>query len=151
MENNRTIVSFNDAENTERDYMMKVFNQFGITDYKFTPNGSYEQHDGEYTNSKGEKILFEVKVRYKGINEFKTTIIEKSKYDYLLQQELITGKIPYLFAFYPQDNKVFVARVVEGMEEKVNSCQRQTCGDQTKVYKNLVNFKITEQGTITLN
>lgn len=145
------IVNFDNAETLETQLMTKVFNQFGITDYSFTPNGSYSRHDGQYTTTRGEKIIFETKVRTIGINDYNTTVIEQSKYEYLLQQELITGKIPYLFVFYPKDNKVFVTRVVEGLNKTSNSCQKQTCGDQTKVTKKLINFPITSMGTITLN
>lgn len=140
------------AEQKEMDLMTKVFNQFGITDYKFTEIGSMERYDGDFVNSKGEKIVFEIKVRDLAIDRYPTTIIEDHKYKYLLQQELMTGKIPYLFVFYPRDNKVFITRLKEEGYKVINNkgCSTTFGTNGYEKNKQFINIPITKQGTVTL-
>lgn len=131
---------FKKASLLERSKMEQVFNKEGIVNYNFTSAESKERHDGTFENKKGTKITFEVKVRNIDVNKYDTTIIEKSKFDYL-----ITQTNPYLFVFY--ENDVYLSHRLKKNNNYVFSTKmapRATMGDNTIIKKIMVEIPIID-------
>lgn len=133
---------FKIAEELEHKMMIGFLNSKGISNIKFS--GDYWRHDGEYINSKGDLIMFETKVRDVTSKYYPTTVIEKSKYDYLMGQ-----KDPvYLFVFFT-DNKVLVADVKKSdVKFTKRLSPKTTSGNKEKVLKHFVEFEIKDSTLI---
>jgi hypothetical protein len=130
---------FTKASEIERQKMEYLFKKYNVSDYEFTPTESFESFDGVFTNSKKEKIVFEVKVRNVPSTQYKTTIIEEFKLD-----ELLKKKEPsYVFVFFT-DNK-FMCHKIEAKENYKITKQlapKTTCGNDAKIMKNFINIQI---------
>ena len=131
---------FTKASQIERAKMEKLFEKFNVSIYSFTKDDSYDQHDGVFINSKDENIMFEVKVRNVTSTQYKTTVIEKSKYDYLMSQ---TDKVPYLFIFF-SDGTYFPHRLDKNNDYKQSAmgAPKTTAGDQTRITKQFIEIPI---------
>lgn len=133
---------FSEASIIERRMLEDMFIEGGVEEYGFTDEDSFEQYDGKYIYE-GKKVIFEVKVRNIDSGKYKTTIIEESKYRFLLDYCKENPDVhPYIFIFFT-DNKVFRGDL---REERVNfvtkMAPKTTMGDNTKVKKKFVEIKI---------
>lgn len=129
---------FEIAERLERELITGLLNTKGITNIKFS--GKYAQHDGEYITTAGDKVMFEVKVRNVTSNRYPTTVIERSKYEYLKNQSCKA----YLFVFFT-DNKVLIQDVKSGkVKYSTMNAPKTTSGNNTKIAKQFVEFNIKD-------
>ena len=132
--------NFTKSSTLERTKMESLFEKFNVINYSFTDEDSYEQHDGIFTNSRNEDIIFEVKVRNVPSNRYSTTVIEESKYNYLMNQK---DKVPFIFIFF-SDGTYFPHKLeeVNNYKRTVMSAPKTTAGDQTKILKHFVEIPI---------
>lgn len=139
---------FKQSSLVERNKMTALFNMYGITNFSFTDEDSYERFDGEFTNLKNEEIIFEVKVRNIKSNAYRTTIIEKSKYDFLLSQD----KISYLFIFF-NDNSYFIHKLDKNNNYNMvkRNAPKTTAGNNEMVQKEFVEIYIDKVQFLTTN
>lgn len=129
---------FKIAEQLERDLITDFLVDNNIKNIKFS--GKYAQHDGIYLTTTGEEVMFEIKVRNVASYTYPTTVIEKSKYEYLKKQ---SGKA-YLFVFFT-DNKVMIKNVKAGeVKHSTMGAPKTTAGDNTKIEKQFVEFDIKD-------
>lgn len=130
------------VEKSLTTYML-VENGIEFDTIRFTEG--FAQHDGEFVDKKGQTVKFETKVRNVPSDRYSTTIIEESKYEYLMAEELPT----YLFVFFT-DCKVFVQNVKKAeVSKKKKKAPKTTAGDNKKIEKTFVEFDIKKG--ITLN
>ncbi len=131
---------FTKASQLEREKMEKLFNKFNVAIYSFTDENSFDKHDGIFINSKDENIMFEVKVRNVTSTQYKTTVIEKNKYDYLMSQ---SDKVPYLFIFF-SDGTYFPHRLDKNNNYKQTAmgAPKTTSGDQTRITKQFIEIPL---------
>lgn len=133
---------FRIAEELEHRLMTGLLTSKGITNIKFS--GDYKRHDGEYLNSKGENIMFETKVRNVTSDRYPTTVIERSKYEYLIRQD----KPAYLFVYFT-DNKVLIVDVKNSKSKfSQRMSPKTTSGNNEKVLKEFVEFNIKDSTLI---
>lgn len=140
---------FEAASRNERTLLREFLLTRGIENVNFTGDTSYERYDGTYRNSKGENIIFEVKVRSISSTNFKTSIIEKPKYDFLLREADRLNAIPFVFIFYI-DNKVLVQNLLDSSCIKKNivkEAPKTTMGDRYKKIKTFIEIPITTYNT----
>lgn len=132
--------NFKKSSLVEREKMEKIFNKFNVLVYNFTDEDGFDKHDGSYINSKKEHITFEVKVRNVPNNKYSTTVIEKSKYDYLMNLENTT---PYLFIFF-SDNTYFIHKLSKDNNYKQTKMKapKTTAADNSMIMKDFVEIKI---------
>lgn len=144
--------NFTKAERIEAQLINKLFKQVGVTNYTITPEKSYSQHDGTYVRSNGDNVIYEVKVRYVGINQYPTTVIEQAKYDYMIKTAKETNSTPYLLAFYPKENKVLYIDLTENLDFTTTTqyAPKTTCGDNQMVQKSFVNIPIRKNQILDL-
>lgn len=130
---------FQIASEQERKKMESLFLKHNITNYHFTPSTSYQQYDGTYTTTKGENIVFEVKVRDVSSKAYKDTIIEESKLDYLLTR----NETPYVFIFF-NDNTYLYHRLTKKSDYNITEKQANkfTCSHSAKITKRFVEIPI---------
>lgn len=132
------------AEIVEKSLTTYMLVQNGIEFDTISFTGRFAQHDGEFVNKKGQRVKFETKVRNVPSDRYSTTIIEESKYDYLMAEELPT----YLFVFFT-DGKVFVKNVKKAEVSKKNrKAPKTTTGNNKKIEKTFVEFDIKEGNII---
>lgn len=133
----------------EREYMTNLLRSKGIKDWQvtFTDEKSFKQYDGIYENSKGEMIMFEVKVRNVASNKYPTTVIEQSKYNFLIDAYRKEGVIPYIFIFFT-DGKVLIQNLLSRtVVPKSMYAPKTTSGDTTKVLKHFMEIPIDDLNT----
>lgn len=139
---------FQQSSKLERTKMTALFGLHNITNFSFTDDDGLERHDGEFQNPDNleESIMFEVKVRNVSSSAYRTTIIEESKYDYLMA----FGKKAYLFIFF-SDNTYFIHKLdPKNNYKKVSkSAPKTTCGNRTYVQKNFIEIEIDKIGYLT--
>lgn len=102
---------FKESSLIERMKMDDFLKSKGITDYGFTPIDSFERYDGWYRTKNGKKYIFEVKVRNVESTKYETTLIEKSKYDYLYSSVFLTQVGCLVFIFFT-DGKVLIEDIL---------------------------------------
>ena len=132
-----------DAAAKEREKMSQLFTQNGITNYLFTTE-RYAQWDGLYVNSKDTSVCFEVKVRNFNHDKYYSTMIEKSKFDYLTSTQQI-GE-PRLFVFF-EDNTYFTTKLEKDNPDYFHSKEwlpRTTTGNSDKVLTDVVYIPVTK-------
>ncbi|QIH37871.1 hypothetical protein G7A72_03225 [Flavobacterium sp. Sr18] len=144
---------FQKASENERQKMMQIFNQFGVTQYEFTPSVSYDRIDGYYTASTGTEYVFEVKTRNNAASAYNyNTAIEKSKVEYIQGNTKEIPHQPILFFFY-NDNQAYYQQL--DYEKEYDSFRAfapaTTFGDQTMVLKDFVGFNINKKHLLKLN
>lgn len=133
---------FVQASQQERQLMESMFLEAGVDQYWFTDDESFDQYDGKYIYE-DKKVIFEVKVRNIPSTQFRTTIINKEKYDFLVNYCKESPDVhPYIFVFF-SDEKVFRADL---LKDEVNFITRKapqtTMGNQTMIEKVFAEFKI---------
>jgi len=136
---------FKQAALLEREKMETIFKRKGITSYNFTSIDSYDKHDGTFVNTRGETITFEVKVRNVNSGTYNTTIIEKSKFDYLLTQPN-----PHLFIFF--QNGRYLVHKLSADKNYIFSTKfapKTTSGNTDKIDKQMVEIPIIERELLT--
>ena len=129
--------SFTTASTVEREKMLQLFTQNGITNYLFTDETTYEQWDGLYV-TKLKSVCFEVKVRQFEHDRWYSTMIEKSKFDFLTTTQQI-GE-PRLFVFF-DDNTYFTTKLERESLEYFHSKEflpRTTMGSRDKILTDVV-------------
>jgi hypothetical protein len=133
---------FKESSKTERILMSKLLNKKGITNIYFTNEIGYAKFEGLFTNSKGEEIIFEVKNRKNTSTFYNETIIEKTKFDFLLS----SGITPYIFIFFT-DNKVLIHKLDRNnkYKEKIYLAPKTTDGDNTKINKVMIKIEIKKE------
>lgn len=136
--------AFIESSKTEREKMTKLFKQYNVNTYSFTSDTSHLRHDGEYKTNKYD-VVFEVKVRNISSKSYKTTVIEESKYNYLIDYAYRNGKEPYIFIFF-NDGKVLIQNL-NTVAHRIKNYQapKTTAGDQTKVNKTFFEVEITNK------
>lgn len=133
--------AFTQSSIKEREHMERVFLEREITKYSFTDEEGFCRHDGQFTNSKGQEIIFEVKVRNVSSTKYRTTVIEESKFDYLLDNRrpavlfifFTDGK--YLIHKLSRDNKYYTTQML---------APRTTAGYNDKVLKTFIEIPIKD-------
>lgn len=127
----------------ERELMEKYMESNGIKTYSFSPIDSFEQWDGKMIDD-GVKIIFEVKVRNIASDKYKTAIIDKVKYDFLMDYTKDTDVQPFIFIFY-NDGKVLRKNL---KKTKVKTTEKaapiMTAEDKGKRIKELTEIPILE-------
>ena len=127
-----------------KELMNNLLNSKGIPnhDIAFTDEKGYDKYDGTFKNSKGQTIMFEIKVRNVPSTQYPTTVIEKGKYDFLINQHNASGVIPYLFVFFT-DGKVLIQNLLSKSVIPTRMfAPKTTAGNNEKVIKNFVEFPI---------
>lgn len=90
----------------ERYYVERNLPPMAIN-IQFTPRTGYDRHD--YTFECGERLfIVEVKVRTCSSEEHDDTLLEKDKFDYLLDRADRMGAIPLLHVFFTTDKKMVI-------------------------------------------
>lgn len=136
---------FHSASQLERLKMESLLKKNKVEYYGFTSEFGYDQYDGWFVNSKGKKIIFEVKNRAVTSNRYPTTIIEEHKYDYLISQEM--GE-PWLFVFFTDDTYLSEHIKVENKYLKTRIGAPATeMGDQKMISKLVIEIPITNKNT----
>lgn len=132
-----------------KELMNNLLNSKGIPnhDIVFTDEKGYDKYDGTFKNSKGQTIMFEIKVRNVPSTQYPTTVIEKGKYDFLINQYNTSGVIPYLFVFFT-DGKVLMQNLLSKSVIPTRMfAPKTTAGNNKKVIKNFVEFPINCSNT----
>ena len=135
------------AAELERKMGVQLFEQIGITDYSFTPAKGKDKHDGEFINSKGEKVTFEIKVRTVSSTHYDNHYIDQAKINYLKQ---IPNSCVF---FFFTDNKVFIHRIDPNREypvKQVFANKNTTNSRFDKTNKQLVELYNTDGKLIDL-
>lgn len=138
---------FTQSSTLERAKMTDIFNKFNITTYDFTDEKGFAKHDGTFVNSKNEKIMFEVKVRAVSSKAYKTTVIEKAKYDYLLDEAYNTGSKPYVFVFFNDGNYMVQNLETAKVTYSKKQAPRTTAGSNEMITKHFTEIEITNSNT----
>lgn len=142
---------FVESSKLERKKMLQVFEKNNITDYEFTDENGFDKYDGIFTKKDGTSIVYEVKNRNIPSNRYLTTIIERSKYEYLIGLAKTTGSLPYIFIFFT-DGKYFVQNLLEANVLFVNkNCPKTTAGNNQIVAKELVEITIDKNRLYEFN
>lgn len=144
-ENNRKAKErFDKAEERERQYMTKVFDNCNVpsTHYEFTPIGSSERFDG-YLTGHTQEAIFETKTRDVTSTTYPTTILHIGKVKYL-QEKAIKENKQCLAFFTFTDNKWMVVEIDPYKDYPITKlpCPKTTMGDNEKVMSDVVEFKI---------
>lgn len=131
------------ASRIEREKMDIIFKKYNVTDYEYSPDDGFDGWDGKYTNSKGEQIIYEVKVREIASDKYKEVILNKSKVDNIVAMAKQENRIPFAFIFF-NDNKVGIINLTEWWWFKQSTIlvSKTTMGDQTKINRKIYNIKI---------
>lgn len=142
---------FTEYSHIERMKMEQLFTKHNITKYEFTDSDGYDRYDGLFFNSKNERIFFEVKNRKVYSNQYTTSFIDYSKYEFLIELNKKTGDKVFVFIFY-SDDKVLIQDLTKANITKTEfNCPRTTAGDQTKVLKQMATIEINSKNLIDLN
>ena len=140
--------NFQQASSLERKKMEAIFAFHNITNYKFTDELGYARYDGEFVNSKGESIIFEVKVRNVTSTKYKTTVIEQSKYDYLITQ----SKKAYVFVFFTDDTYMMhYLNASNNYKKSQMYAPRTTAANTGHKVKDFIEIPITKLHTLSTN
>ena len=133
---------FIESSKKERELMKKLFERNNVSMYSFTEDDSFDRHDGEYYRKDGQKIVFEVKNRAVASNKYRTTVIEKKKYDYLLEYSVKNNCIPMVFIFF--SDGVYYTEDLKTAEKyfTVKRCPKTTAGNNDKIEKELCEIVI---------
>lgn len=99
--NNQTAYTI--AGNKERDNLLQMYAQIGVTDYTFTSSTGYDRVEGTFTTPAGTKYVVEAKCRQGRVNQYPDHIIEKKKYD-VLAGYLEKGYTPLYVNFFADGN-----------------------------------------------
>ena len=127
----------------ERKLMKEYFEKNDITQYQFSPDDSFEQWDGKCVIGDSQ-IIFEVKVRNIPSFRYKTTIIEESKYDFLINYTKETKVKPYIFIFFT-DGKVLKKNLKNVNKNTIKKIAPiMTSEDKGEKEKTFVEIEITE-------
>lgn len=134
--------NFQIASQKERQKMTSLFEQRGITNYKFTDDNGYDQYDGWFESPKTNEIIcFEVKNRAVSSLAYPTAILNEKKYQFMLDQ---TIGHPYAFIFYT-NNKVLIEDL-RSQSYKVTQMYlpATTANYGENIYKNTIEIPITK-------
>ncbi len=94
---------FKVAENRERELGIMLFSKLNVTDYHFTSVGTYSDIDGWYTDDKGIKHFFEIKVRNCRSKQYDTIMFERKKTEKLLSYRTDEAVVEYIAFFTEED------------------------------------------------
>lgn len=142
---------FHKASDTERMLMTQLFIDNGVDSYIFTPAKGYDREEGYYTATTRtrKEIVFEVKNRNITSDMYTTTYIEKDKVDNILRIAKETNHIPFLFFFFTDNKYMTVKLDFDTCYTTIKKlAPKTTMGNQTKVLKEFVPFKITRLSSI---
>ncbi|KIO50945.1 hypothetical protein IW18_20360 [Flavobacterium hibernum] len=146
----KNMTKFERAEKAERDNMIALFKQFNVQHYEFTEANTFDNIDGYFTGSTGNKVAFEVKNRKTKSDQYPTTIIESFKLDAIHASTNQTEYEPMLFVFFA-DNKVFFEKLkTGGYETFVCPTQATTMGNTELINKEFVKIPIDNKNVISL-
>lgn len=132
-----------DYSKRERELMKQYMESHNIKSFQFSPDDSFEQWDGKMIDGE-TRIIFEVKVRNIPSYKYSTTIIDETKYNFLLDYTKDTDVQPYIFIFF-SDGKVLkknlkvVARKTLRMKAPI-----MTSENKGEKLKDFVEIPITE-------
>lgn len=131
---------FQRASALERQKMSELLSKYKITDYSFTDDNGYDEYDGTYINPFGEDVAFEIKNRNVSSTKYPTTIIEESKYNFLITQSI---GIPMLYVFF-NDGTYFYEELnaAKNYNKVVMGAPSTTMGDDTWVSKTFIEIPI---------
>lgn len=133
--------NFNRASQEERLIMTKFFKQKNITNYTFTEIESFDRYDAIINN----KAVIEVKVRNQNSTDFSSTMIEKSKFDFLINYSKETNLIPFLFVYYKKDKLLRWWNLLEQPRKIIIlKCPKSTMGDNTMIDKECIDIQVTK-------
>lgn len=147
---------FQIASIKERQAMESLFNQNNINHYYFTDDKGYDRVDGYYTaftaSNQTKEVVFEVKNRDVTSNQYRTTIIDKDKIDYIIEKAIETNNIPYLYFFF-KDNKYLSIELKKDNNYSIikRTAPSTTMGNNQMRIKEFVEFPIENLIDINLN
>lgn len=144
------INKFTQAAEKERELLSRFFESIGCTNYSFTEAEGFDRYDATF-EFLDIKYLVEVKVRNVKSNQYPTTLIDKSKTDFLREEALKEGYIPVLVIFFT-DDKCFLCNLdkVRGKVER-KYCNRTSAVNTGKKMKEVELFTITEKNLRDIN
>ena len=131
----------------ERKQMETIFNKYGIKEYSFTDVKGFDRIDGEFIHPKtGKRVIFEVKNRNVDHNQYPSTVIEESKYNFLKAKAIQEDCEPRLFVFFKDGYFVSYNLLTEATYKTVRRSSRTTAGISAKdlevIDKQFINFKV---------
>jgi hypothetical protein len=139
--------NFQKASVKERQKAEALLISKGVTEYGFTDDEGYDQHDGWYTTKTGKIICFEVKNRNVSSTKYRTTVIEKKKYEYMTNEQKV-GE-PYLFVFFT-DDKVLVENLTSRPYKQTQFMAPKTTADYSnKILKLQIEIPIDNTNILT--
>lgn len=142
--------NFELSSQKERRYTLNLLKNNGIKeeDINFSPIKGNDQYDGTFKNSKGREILFEVKVRNINSFAYKTTIIEESKFNFLLNKAKNDNTTPYIIIFFT-DGKVLMQNLFNCQHRKVQKYAPKTTAENNGTrLKTFIEINIENQNLI---
>lgn len=144
---------FETASENERQKMIQLFKQFGVQHFEFTSVKGHDRVDGYYTASTGTEYFFEVKTRSNDASGYTySTVIEKSKLNYILEQSKNMKHKPLVFFFFASGDCHIEQLNRETYYTGFSAYGNQTTadGNTTKVLKDYIPFKINPNKLIRL-
>lgn len=136
------MTEFDRYSKAEENNMAYLFQQNDVEDFCFTQTSS--QYDGQFTTKSGREAIFEVKNRAVSHNTYNTTIIEKSKFDYMRKAAKEMKVQPLLFVFF-KDNK-YLTIDLNTANPRFNSiyAPATTAVSSNKILKEMAHFNIQD-------
>ena len=144
---------FIESSKKERELMLTIFNKHNITDYSFTDEYSSLRYDGIFNKeSKGttRKIVFEVKNRKIDSNRYRTTVIEKSKYEFLIEFAKENDAEPFIFIFFTDGTYLAENLNKCNVTFSKKYCPKTTDGNNSMIEKELCEILITKENIYKL-
>jgi hypothetical protein len=144
---------FETCSEFERKKMIELFKMFGVQHYEFTTAKGFDRIDGYYTGKTGTEYIFEVKTRNNPASAYTySTIIEKSKLEYILNSSKNIKHKPLVFFFFETGDcwieHLNHSTYYSGFAAEANKTTAD--GKQAKVMKDFIPFIITPNKLITI-
>lgn len=142
---------FTNAATKERKYALQYFLDKGYTEdnIEFTPSDGVDRYDGILTKHNGDKILFEIKIRDVKSDQYKTSMLDESKYLILLEEAKKINAIPAAMFFY-NDGKLLALNLLKNPPVKVSErwMPRTTAINTGRCTKRIAEFKIKKESLV---
>jgi hypothetical protein len=142
--------NFQKSSLVEREKLTALYTSKNITEFDFTDSKGVDRYDSTF-KSFDQDFIVECKVRANSSTKYPTTLIEKSKVEFLIEKAKETNATPLLVVFYNDGkysrynlNKLGNVRV----EQKY--CNRTTAVDSGKKMKEVYLLPINNTNTFTL-
>lgn len=151
--------AFDQAEILERQQLIKIFAKKGITDYEFTEIGSLDRYDFKF-NYNGKTFFGDIKNRNIKSSDYKDSLIDKSKIDYLIDTGHKNDWIPMIICTYSDKVALiwYILQEIQGGKIKFEKkyCNRTTAVDNGKKMKevalllisNALKHKLDDENTV---